>query len=139
MKKFFLFGILLGLVFLSCEERRYSWEIDDEKIRNYLKETGLDSVAIKHEYGFYYIIEEEGTGANPNLSNSIEANYIGYYVDSSVFDNGVIRSPLTGLYRGWQYGLPYFKEGGKGKLFLPRSMADNYSVMIFDIELLKVW
>lgn len=139
MRKFILIGVLLGIVFLGCEERRYSWEIDDEKIREYLKDTGLDEVAIKHETGFYYIIEEEGTGKTPNISNHVSVNYLGYYTDSTIFDQGEIRSPLSGLYVGWQYGIPLFKEGGKGKLFLPRSMADQYSVMIFEVELLSVW
>lgn len=130
---------MLGIVFLGCDDQKYSWEYDEEEISGYLKETGLDEIAIKHEYGFYYIIEVQGTGATPNASNYINAKYKGFYSDSTVFDEGEIRSQLSGLYLGWQYGLPLIKEGGKGKLFLPRNMADGTSVMIFDVELLNVW
>lgn len=140
MRKFILLGVLIGIAFLGCEEPKYSWQLDDEEIRDYLKETGLDDIALKHDYGFYFIIEEEGSGARPTSSNYIEARTLGYYTDSVIFQPDIkVKGRLTEFYTGWQYGIPLLKKGGKGKLFLPRSMTDGVSVMIFDVELLNVW
>lgn len=136
MKLIYFIGIIL-LAFSSCDKKQTTFEYDEDVIQNYLAEANIN--ATKHESGIYYIIEEEGDGQHPTIYDNIIANYKGYYVDSFVFDSGKLDLPLNSLYRGWQYGLPLFGKGGKGKLFLPRHLADNQSVMIFEVELLHVW
>ena len=137
MKYLFFIGVLT-LVFGSCEDKKTTYETDDELIQDYLAKANIN--ATKHESGLYYIIEEEGNGAHPTYYDNIVVNYYGYYVDSTSFDEGTsVDFPLSHLYKGWQYGLPLFGQGGKGTLFLPRHLANSQAVMIFDIELLNVW
>jgi len=136
MRKLFLFGFLF-LALFSCDKKTTA-EIDDEWIQAYLQKTNIK--ATKHSSGLYYIIEKEGNGIHPTIYDDVEVKYKAYLLDSTVKDPGVnpIISPLTGLYVGWQYGIPLFSIGGKGKLFIPRAMTNKYDVMIFDIELRNI-
>ena len=137
MRNLLFIGLLL-MAFTGCEEDENIYEIDDGIIQDYLAKENIE--ATKHESGIYYIIEEEGDGINPTIYDNIVVNYRGYYVNNSTFDEGVKTDfQLSSLYPGWQYGLPLFKKGSKGKLFLPRHLANNKTVMIFDIELIHVW
>ncbi len=140
MKKILLIGFVLIVAFACKEEQRYSWEIDDEDIREYLSETGID--AIKHDAGFYYIIERKGTGEFPRLSDNVEVKTLGYTLDSLEIqsDNDPVRMiPLSNSITGWQYGIPLFDIGSKGKLFLPRSFGYGSEVIIFEVEVLQIW
>lgn len=132
------FIVLLLVGFISCEGDESTYDIDDQIIRDYLAKENIN--ATKHESGIYYFIEEGGDDKHPTVYDNIVVNYHGYYADNSTFDEGANKDfKLNSLYKGWQYGLPLFGKGGKGKLFLPRHLANNRSVMIFDIELLNVW
>jgi len=133
-----LFFIIL---FFGCEEKKTVYEIDDEIIQEYLQKTHLDTAAIKHSSGLYYIIENEGYGKHPDIYDNIEVLTLGYYTDSVVFqsDNAPINGPLSSFIKGWQYGIPMIGKGGKIKLFIPRYLAYNKEVLIFDIDLRNVW
>jgi FKBP-type peptidyl-prolyl cis-trans isomerase len=54
---------------------------------------------------------------------------------------------LQNVILGWTEGIPYFKEGGSGKLLIPSALAYGpngttgippNSVLIFEIELIEV-
>lgn len=139
MRNLILFGFVL-IALLGCEDERKSYtQIDDEIIRNYLEEKNID--AEKHSSGLYYLIEKEGNGVYPTVYDDVEVLTLGYYTSGIVFqeNNRAVNGPLTSFYQGWQIGLPLFSKGGKGKLFLPRQMANGYDVMIFDVELRNIW
>lgn len=118
---------------------------DIKVIENYLTRNNLtaDSTAS----ALYYIIDVEGTGGSPKLTDSVEVFYKGYYADDTVFDQSLdktIKYPLSQLIYGWQEGLQLFKKGGKGKLFIPSYMGygsnppsgvRSNAVLIFEIEL----
>lgn len=100
--------------------------------------------------GLYYVIDEPGTGAQPNSNSTITVAYKGYYLNGTVFDEsnaeGIIL-PLTNVIAGWREGIPFFKEGGSGMLLIPSHLAyGSYdyssvpggSVLIFDINLIAV-
>ena len=120
--------------------------IDIEKITDYLEANQLTAESTSS--GVYYIIEEEGTGNYPTLSSTISVEYTGKFLDGSVFDSGTLPDfQLGGLIQGWKEGLQLFKEGSRGKLFIPSGLgygvADygpipGNSVLIFDIYLLAV-
>jgi len=133
--------ILVCLIFLtalSCKDKKTNYEIDDEIIQNYLTKTGIE--ATKHSSGLYYVIEKEGIGEHPTLYDVVEVKYMAYSVDTFIFDKGTnpIIGPLTDFYQGWQIGIPLFSKGGKGKLFLPRNLANGRDVVLFDIELRNI-
>lgn len=153
LTQFFLFMslrllsvLLLGasLLFTACKSQE---EEDDVLIQEYLTEKGL--TAQKTPEGLYYIIEEEGNGEFPVLSDDVTVDYTGYLLDGSIFDstNGSAATfPLSGVILGWQIGIPKFSKGGKGKLLIPSNLAYGdsspgagipaNSVLIFDVHLI---
>ena len=75
--------------------------------------------------------------------------YKGYFTNCEVFDESTsgITFNLQQVIEGWTLGIPYFKEGGSGKLLLPSALAygkkgtsgiPENSVLIFDIDLIEV-
>lgn len=117
---------------------------DKEKIVEYLKDKGLE--ATEHESGVFYLIEKEGSGGKPTVASYINITYKGYLLNGKVFDGGnESRMYLYNTILGWQVGIPLFKKGSTGKLFIPsglgygeypRSGIPANSVLIFDIELI---
>ena len=106
--------------------------------------------ATRTDSGLYYVIDEPGTGEQPNSNSTITVAYKGYFLDGYVFDEsnaeGIIL-PLTNVIAGWKEGIPFFKEGGSGMLLIPAHLAygnqDYYeipggTVLIFDINLISV-
>lgn len=147
----FLMSSLLVLVFacgeeediLSFEEQK---KVDIEKIQNYLLDSNLTAEE-PTESGLHYIIEEEGTGNYPTVDSIVKVKYYGRFLNGDPFDGGTTEGRLYKYISGWQEGIPFFREGGKGMLFIPSSLAygvyDFYgipgnSVLVFDIELLDV-
>ena len=121
---------------------------NEKEIITYIADNELE--AQKTESGLYYIIEEPGTGEQPTASSNVTVAYKGYFTNNTVFDESDedgISFPLNGVISGWTEGIPYFKEGGKGKLLVPSHLgygAEYYngipggSTLIFDINLIKV-
>jgi FKBP-type peptidyl-prolyl cis-trans isomerase FkpA len=104
--------------------------------------------AIKHPRGFYYIIENQGTGNNPTVCTNVAFTYKGQLTNGTVFDQSTtpVLYPLSQLITGWQLGLPLVKTGGKIKLFLPPSLGYGSaaipgipanSVLIFDVTVVE--
>lgn len=122
---------------------------NDEEIVNYLEENQI-SDAVKTNSGLYYTIEEEGSGEYPTSMADVTVIYSGYFTDGEIFDESSASGAtfnLNQVIEGWTEGITYFKEGGKGKLYIPAHLAYgvfNYngipggSVLIFDIELKAV-
>lgn len=141
--------VVLAILFISCnKEDTTNSDADDEAIRAYLSTNSID--ATKHESGLYYLITEDGSGNHPTINSKVTLKYRGYFTDDSVFDeswNSPITFSLSNLIKGWQIGIPLFKPGGKGTLFIPSNLAYGSSgsgsvpgntVIIFDIELIEV-
>lgn len=148
MKKGLLLLLIASLTFASCEKDDEKQDrIDRKKIIDYLEKNSL--VAEETESGLFYIIEEEGSGSHPTLSSFIKVHYKGSLLNGYVFDTTEGQSEpatfmLSNLIKGWREGIPLFKKGGKGKLFVPSSLgygSASYpdipanSVLIFDIHL----
>jgi FKBP-type peptidyl-prolyl cis-trans isomerase FkpA len=110
---------------------------------DYLISTNLDTVAIKHSSGIYYTIDRKGTGEYIGSRTTVKVYYKGYYTDSTLFDESggtPIKFSLSGLYYGWQIGIPLFDKGSKGKLFLPSDYAArDGKVRIFEIDVLDFY
>jgi FKBP-type peptidyl-prolyl cis-trans isomerase FkpA len=134
MKRIFPILILL-LVFASCAKRKAEKQAkkDDEIILKYIEDYNLS--ATKTSSGLYVVIEEPGTGATCNSFSTVRASYSGIEFD------------LQSVIPGWTEGIPYFKEGGYGKLLIPSALAYGTkgttgippnTVLIFDVALLEV-
>ena len=151
MKKGLIFSLFAALIggSVACKK-----DVDEDKlITDYL--TSKNLVAQKTAEGIYYIVETEGTGNFPTLSNTVSVRYKGYLLSGSVFDenqsaNKAVFTTLLGgnIITGWKLGIQKFKKGGKGKLFIPSAHAYGSSgsgnsipgntPIAFDIELVDV-
>ncbi|WP_419211638.1 FKBP-type peptidyl-prolyl cis-trans isomerase [Maribacter sp. X9] len=122
--------------------------LNDKQITDYLTTNNIE--AEKTESGLYYTIENLGDGEQPTATSNVTVAYKGYYLNGTVFDqsqNDGTTFALNRVIKGWTEGIPYFKEGGNGTLFIPSHLAYgsyNYngipggSVLIFDVKLLSV-
>lgn len=121
---------------------------NDAEIVKYIADNHL--TAIKTESGLYYVIDEPGTGKQPTATSNVTVAYKGYYTNKTVFDESTasgVSLNLKQVIKGWTEGIPYFKEGGSGKLLVPATLgygSYNYntipggSVLIFDVKLISV-
>jgi FKBP-type peptidyl-prolyl cis-trans isomerase FkpA len=121
---------------------------NDAQIAKYISDNQLN--ATKTESGLYYVIDEAGTGKQPTSTSNVTVAYKGYFTNKTVFDPGSttgISLNLQQVIKGWTEGIPYFKEGGSGKLLIPATLgygSYNYnsipggSVLIFDVKLISV-
>ena len=103
--------------------------------------------------GLQYKVLEEGQGATPTESDTVEVNYRGTLIDGTEFDSSYKRNssakfPVNAVIRGWTEGLQLMKEGAKYQFYIPSDLAYGergspetippHSTLIFEIELLKV-
>jgi FKBP-type peptidyl-prolyl cis-trans isomerase FkpA len=146
MKKL-LYLFLVSLTIISCSEDEFNPE-NEQDIIAYLEDNNIN--ATRTSSGLYYIIEEEGTGENPTSNSNVTVAYKGYLLNGTVFDESPssgISFGLNQVIRGWTEGIPLFKEGGKGKLFIPPGLGYGNraigrippgSVLVFDIHLIAI-
>lgn len=103
--------------------------------------------------GLQYLVEKEGTGAQPTATDEVTVHYTGKLLDGTVFDSSVSRGepatfPLNRVIPGWTEGVQLMKEGGKYVFFIPSELAYGpqgvpnaippHSTLIFEVELIKV-
>ncbi len=142
---------ILFLFLISCgsDDKPVDYvSLNDKQIQDYLAANNLQ--AEKTASGLYYIIENEGTGAQPTATSQVRVAYKGYFLNGSIFDQSTfegISFNLQQVIKGWTEGITYFKEGGSGLLLVPSHLAygpRNYmgipggSVLVFEIDLLEV-
>ncbi|MFN7118749.1 MAG: FKBP-type peptidyl-prolyl cis-trans isomerase [Saprospiraceae bacterium] len=148
MRSLFLLGLLAILTFLACDDQRPQSEIDDELIRNYLRDNNI--TAERHSSGIYYVIQTPGTGSSPVANSLVKVKYKGYFLDGTVFDqtdgNNTLDISLQQTISGWQIAVPLLKSGGKGTFYIPSGWGYGRfppagipanAVLIFDIELIS--
>lgn len=117
------------------------------ELERYLNENGI--VATKDSRGFFYIMEKEGSGKNPNTCSTVSVAYKGRLTNGFEFDSSVGSTfGIGNLIRGWKQAIPLLKPGGSMKLYIPPSLAYGAlgsgskippnSYLIFDIELIAI-
>lgn len=129
--------------------------IDEKIIVDYLAKNGLSGKAQKTENGVYYIVNQAGTGPQPQRGDAISIHYTGKLLDGKVFDS----SQKTGqplqlqigvgmVIPGWDESILKLSKGTKATLVIPSTMAYGpqgsppaipaNAVLVFDVELLDV-
>lgn len=103
--------------------------------------------------GLQYKVVDEGKGAVPKASDTVEVHYRGKLIDGKEFDSSYSRNqpaqfPVKAVIPGWTEALQLMKEGAKYELTIPAQLAYGErgqppqippnSVLVFDVELLKV-
>lgn len=146
-------SFVLILLCLSCSGDKNSEQIDftaenEAEITAYISDNNL--TAQKSNSGLYYVINNSGTGVQPNANSSVTVSYKGYYTNKSVFDESDaagISFSLQQVIKGWTEGITYFKEGGSGILLVPshlgygssgRGSIPGGAVLVFDVKLISV-
>jgi len=98
---------------------------DSVLIQNYLKENELE--AEMDAEGLFYHVTEEGNGLAINAYSSVKVSYKGELLDGSVFakveEKDATTISLSTTIKGWKMGLPYVKQGGRIKLYIPSRYA----------------
>lgn len=104
--------------------------------------------------GLQYEVIEEGTGAKPIGTDTVQVHYHGTLIDGTVFDSSVSRGmPATfGVHqviKGWTEALQLMPVGSKYRLYIPQDLAYGanphpggaikpFMALIFDVELLGI-
>ena len=151
--KYFASFLVVLLLLPSCAKRRAEKqaEEDDLIIQQFITANNL--TATKSESGLYVVIDDPGTGAACSGFSDVTVAYTGYFTTGGIFDQSDaqgITFNLANVIQGWHEGIPYFKEGGVGKLLVPSALGYGTSgsasgtippntVLIFDIELIEVF
>ncbi len=124
---------------------------DSLSLEGYLKSKNIEAEIT--EQGVYYKIDKYGSGEHPKPGDYVMVKYKGMLMNGTVFDESKEDEPFVFQlgYRhvivGWEYGIPLFQVGSKGRLFVPAEMAYGHSSagvvppnspLIFEIELVKI-
>jgi FKBP-type peptidyl-prolyl cis-trans isomerase FklB len=103
--------------------------------------------------GLQYEIVVLGKGDKPKATDQVTVHYHGTTTDGKVFDSSVDRGEpatfgLNQVIKGWTEGLQLMPVGSKFKFYIPQELAYGeqspspaikpYSVLIFEVELLKI-
>ncbi len=105
--------------------------------------------------GLKYIIHEQGLGVQAVNDDRVAVDYYGVTLEGKMFDNSFMRgAPYTfplgkgQVIKGWDFGIPLLKEGGKATLFIPYDLAYGEAgsppnigpkaELVFYVELVKV-
>ncbi|HKH62830.1 MAG TPA: FKBP-type peptidyl-prolyl cis-trans isomerase [Flavitalea sp.] len=137
-------------------------KVDEVKaIQEYLAKNNIKAQQTKN--GVFYEIQNAGTGPQADSGKIVSVNYTGYLMDGKFFDSNVDsnkqvnKHPLTpfefmaglqGAIPGMLEGVTVFKEGGKGRLFIPSVLGYGaqgsppvirpHENLIFEIEVTSV-
>ncbi len=114
---------------------------------------------VKSPVGFYYTIQQEGTGDLITAGKKASVNYTGKLLDGTVFDSNVdpkfghvasfdVEVGTNAVIPGMDEGLKLMKKGTKATLYVPSGLAYGpnspteaipaNSVMIFEMEITDV-
>jgi FKBP-type peptidyl-prolyl cis-trans isomerase FkpA len=139
------FFILALLAFTACKKNETLPTIEE-----YLASNNLTNSVVKDPRGFYYKIQEPGSGTTPTLTSRVKTLYKGMLTNGTVFDQSLttpIEFTLNGVIAGWQYGIPLIKPGGRITLYLPPSLGygpygtgpiPGNAGLIFEVTLISV-
>ena len=102
--------------------------------------------------GLQYEVLKEGKGPKPGLKDKVQVHYTGTLINGQKFDSSHDRGqpaefPVNGIIKGWQEALQMMPEGSVFRLYIPPDLGYGaqaqpgippFSVLVFDVELLKV-
>jgi FKBP-type peptidyl-prolyl cis-trans isomerase FkpA len=138
---------------LGQDRAKVAAEQEKKQAEGFLDKMAKEKGATKTDSGLIIITEKEGTGPNPQPTDTVKVNYHGTLRDGTVFDSSVERGtpatfPLNRVIPCWTEGLQKMKVGGKAKLICPSSIAYGDrgappkikpgAPLVFDVELLEI-
>jgi FKBP-type peptidyl-prolyl cis-trans isomerase FkpA len=142
--------LVISVVLISCSS---SGPADSAGSKAYLEKAAAMPGAIRTGSGLVYRELKAGTGASPNVTDTVTVHYRGTSVDGVEFDssykgNEPAKFPLNRVIPCWTEGVQKMKVGGKSQLVCPSSIAygdrgsppdiPGGATLIFEIELLGI-
>lgn len=123
-------------------------KIEQDFLAQNAKKAGIKTTASELQYE----VIKQGNGKLAKSNDLVTVHYEGKLLDGTVFDSSYKRGepvefPLDKVIKGWSEGVQLMKEGSKYRFYIPSKLAygeagnvgiDPNSLLIFDIELLKV-
>ncbi|XWN36301.1 MAG: FKBP-type peptidyl-prolyl cis-trans isomerase [Balneola sp.] len=131
---------------LTADQQKLDSDI--QEIDNFLSENNIE--AQTHPTGLRYIINDFGSGANPEICDIITFDYVGRALsDSTIVEqsDASVRFGLFRLIEGFKIGIPLIKEGGSITLFIPSEYGyeeggpggtPSTTNLIFDVDLINI-
>jgi len=130
----------------------YYSEINKVLGESFLVQNATREEIVVLESGLQYQVFKKGSGAKPNLTDSVMVHYTGRFVDGREFESTIpskipAEFTLLSVIPGWTEGLQLMKEGGQYRFFIPYNLAygeggnpriEPYTALVFDVELIKV-
>ena len=124
---------------------------DSIDLETYLQQNNIQTKTAEH--GIYYVLSDEGSGPYSQKGDYVMVNYIGKLLDGTVFDKSG-EEPFTfqlgyrQVIRGWEIGIPFFRVGSKGTLYIPShfgygktgagKIIPPNAALIYEIEILRI-
>ncbi len=125
---------------------------EPEEIAKFIKDSSIYAKPTKS--GLYCIPIKYGAGAIPKDGDSVKVDYVGKFLNGTIFDASTKRGPISfrlGAGRvipGWEEAIKMLKVGGKAKFLIPSSLAyedkgfrgaiEPYTPLYFEITLLDI-
>ncbi len=151
MKKILLLLVIFVTALSACKkdkEEKFDAAAqavaDDAAIQAYISANNINTT--KDASGVYYQVQTQGTGTYPTSTSTVSVNYSGKLLNGTVFDSGSLNNySLSGLIKGWQYGVPHINKGGRILLLIPSGLGYGNnaqgsipanSVLVFTIDLI---
>lgn len=78
--------------------------------------------------GLQYQVITEGTGAKPQVTDTVKVDYVGKLLDGTQFDSSIERGepavfPVGGVIPGWGEAVQLMTVGSKYKVWIPSALA----------------
>lgn len=143
--------ITLLLAMCFCYAIILANALDSIDLETYLIKNNIQ--AQTSEDGLYYLMDKEGRGDFPKTGDYVMVNYVGKLLDGTVFDQSgeepfIFQLGYRQVIRGWEKGIPLFKIGSKGTLYLAPQLGYGKTgagkavppnaALIYEIEVLKI-
>jgi len=130
---------------------------DDSIMKAYFEKNNLHPK--RTASGLYYIVNSQGTGAQPVEGDKVSVNYTGKTIQGETFDSNTDSAfhhmtPFTFnvgkgmVIKGWDEGIALLHKGEKATLYIPSGLAYGEhapspkipanGILIFDVELTDI-
>lgn len=129
MKKSFVLLALAALVALLYSGFAKAAESADEQKRAAQEIAQYEKKARKTPSGLKYVLLRQGKGDKPTRGQTIDAHYVGRFMDGRIFDQSYGRGPFsfavgTGqVIRAWDEALMDMRLGEKRALIVPPDLG----------------
>jgi FKBP-type peptidyl-prolyl cis-trans isomerase FklB len=136
----------------ALERRKQEAEKNKKEGEAFLAENRKKEGVVSLPSGLQYKVIQSGDGASPKITDTVETNYRGTFIDGNEFDSSYKRGqtavfPVNGVIAGWTEALRLMKVGDKWQIFVPPELAYGErgagpigpnTTLVFEVELVSI-